>query len=422
MRPVLQPQFYYFQRLVEYIPSNEVLSKATQILFKTWGINEWSQYCATIVWLAYETDKYYQEKQKGLPIIPLEKIVHNDRTGLLSSSLVESLSIDEDEYIPYVDEEGFSKAELNVDYRRFRSKPFIKLKNGTGYLVINNHLLCERLFNSLYFDFSPYIKNKNGECGFFDYNKTFVEKYLFSKTFFNCLPKNCFTFPDRYTKEENEKPNEPDFYARTRHAKLIIAECKAIKMNGECRDDGDYGRLLDELHEKIVLKTRNLDKTRKKTKKSPEPIGVGQLINHIDSIEADSFEWDINIPDEVSYYPILVFEDVRLLQPGILSIINRWYYEEIDKKQELQLTEIDCKPIMVVSINTLYLYDNLIHTKVLTNLIDTFLKRTAKFNEATGKYEISALADFDGFLRENHFNKSNEVEKWINEILKSREE
>lgn len=41
---------------------------------------------------------------------------------------MESLSIDEDEYIPYVDEEGFSKAELNVDYRRFRSKPFIKLK------------------------------------------------------------------------------------------------------------------------------------------------------------------------------------------------------------------------------------------------------------------------------------------------------
>lgn len=421
LRAVLQPQFYYFQRLVEYIPSSEVLSKASQILFNTWGINEWSQYCATIVWLAYETDKYYQEKQKGLPIIPLEKIVHNDRTGLLSSSLVESLSINEDEYIPYEGEEGFSKVELNVDYRRFRSKPFIKLKNGTGYLVINNQILCERLFNSLYFDFSPYIKDKKGECGFFDLNKTFVEKYLFSKTFFNCLPKNCFTFPDRYTKEENEKPNEPDFYARTRHAKLIIAECKAIKMNGECRDDGDYGRLLDELHEKIVLKTRNLDKTRKKTKKSPEPIGVGQLINHIDSIEADSFEWDINIPDEVSYYPILVFEDVRLLQPGIFSIINRWYYEEIDKKQELQLTEIDCKPIMVVSINTLYLYDNLIHTKVLTNLIDTFLKRTAKFNEATGKYEISALADFDGFLRENHFNKSNEVANWLYKKFKNPE-
>lgn len=171
-----------------------------------------------------------------------------------------------------------------------------------------------------------------------------------------------------------------------------------------------------------VLKTRNLDKTRKKTKKSPEPIGVGQLINHIDSIEADSFEWDLNIPDEVSYYPILVFEDVRLLQPGLLSIINRWYYEEIDKIQEIQLSEIDCKPIMVVSINTLYLYDNLIRTKELTNLIDTFLKCNAKFNEATGKYEISALADFDGFLRENHFNKSNEIEKWINKILKSREE
>ena len=32
-----------------------------------------------------------------------------------------------------------------------------------------------------------------------------------------------------------------------------------IKMNGEIRDYADYDRLLDELHEKVVLKTRNLD-------------------------------------------------------------------------------------------------------------------------------------------------------------------
>jgi len=77
---------------------------------------------------------------------------------LFSPSLVEYLSINEDEYTPYKDEECLSKEDLNVDYRRFRSKPFVKLKDGSGYVVINNQILCERLFNSLYFDFSPLIK------------------------------------------------------------------------------------------------------------------------------------------------------------------------------------------------------------------------------------------------------------------------
>ena len=418
LKTILQPQMYYFRLLVDYIPSNNALSKATEILFNNWGIKNWQQYYATIIWLAYETDKYYQEKQNGVPVIPLEKMRLNDETGLFSPSLVDHLSIGEEEYIPYKEEEGVSKIELNIDYRRFRSKPFVKLKDGTGYVVINNQILCERLFNSLYFDFSPLINKRKGNCGFFDYNKEFVEKVLFRQTFFNCLPTNCFTFPPRNSKEESEKPNEPDFYARTKRAELIIVECKAIKMNGECRDDGDYVRLLDELHEKIVLKTRNIDKARRKFQGESEPIGVGQLINHIDSIEADSFEWDKIIPNEVSYYPILVFEDVRLLQPGLLSILNRWFYEEIAKMPEMILSDMDCKPIMAVSINTLYLYDNIIVKRGFTSIIDAFLGKNATYDESTGKYKINELADFDDYLRSNPFNKSNDMLKWLNKTMK----
>ena len=418
LKTTLQPQMYYFCLFVDYIPSNDVLIKATEILFNNWGIKNWQQYYATIVWLAYETDKYYLEKQNGVPVISLDKIRLNDETGLFSPSLVDHLSIPEEEYIPYKEKEGFSKIELNVDYRRFRSKPFVKLKDGTGYVVINNQILCERLFNSLYFDFLPLINGKKGSCGFFDYNKAFVEKVLFRQTFFNCLPATCYTFPIRYSIEESEKPNEPDFYARTKRAELIIVECKAIKMNGECRDDGNYVRLLDELHEKIVLKTRNLDKTRKEFQGEPEPIGVGQLINHIDSIEADSFEWDKSIPNDVSYYPMIVFEDVRLLQPGLLSILNRWFYEEIEKKSEMILSDMVCKPIMVVSINTLYLYDSLIRKRGLTNIIDTFLSKNAKYDESTGKYKTNELADFDDYLRSNPFNKSDDIVTWLNKTMK----
>jgi hypothetical protein len=189
-------------------------------------------------------------------------------------------------------------------------------------------------------------------------------------------------------------------------------ECKAIKMNGEIRDDADYDRLLAELHEKIVLKTRNIDSARKEFKKDPEPIGIGQIINHIDSIEDYTFKWDNGIPDQVAYYPIIVFEDVRLLQPGLMSILNKWFYEEIKKRKEIELKDIACMPIIPVSINTLYLYDDKIRNKELFRLIDEYLILYAK-DQNDGSYAIEPISDFDAYLRRLPFNKKNDIAKWL---------
>ena len=412
-KAILQPQLYYFYQLIDYIPSNEVLTKSSNALFEKWGINDWRQYYTTLIGVAYQTDKYIKDKAYGVPIITQEWIQNN--SDFISATLLESLYIDEEEYIPY-EEEIIRKEQNNIDYRRFRAKPFIKLKDGSGYVVINNQLVCERLYNSLFFDFAPLINGKEGSYGIFDYNKEFVEKVLFRKTFLSCLMSDWYTFPAK-TVKTLEKANEPDFYVRTKRSELIVVECKAIKMNGECRDNGDYKRLLDELHEKIVLKTRNLDKTRKLHKGEPEPIGVGQLVRHIDSIEADTFEWDKNIPDQVSYYPLLVFEDIKLVQKGILSIINRWFYEEVRKEKELSMADIDCSPIMVVSINTLFLYNNLLRKKGFVRYIDDFVKKYMSRNAKTGEYDIPVIADFDEYLRKNRFNKSAEVNKWNQKIM-----
>lgn len=411
LQAVLQPQMYYFLQLIDYIPSNEVLKKAAEHLLHVWGVENWMQYYNTIVALAYDTDKYITTHANGVPIIPSNWMVNNPEKGLVSLSLIEHLFIEEDAYIPF-DDEGVDQEALNIDYRKFRCKPFVKLSDGSGYVVINNQLLCERLFNSLYFDFQPLINNK-GRFGFFDYNKWFIEKVLFRKTFFNCVPTNWYTFPERGCDDLQEAPHEPDFYARTKNDELVIVECKAIKMNGGCRDDGDYVRLLDELHEKIVVKTRNLDKKRKTHKGEPEPMGVGQLVHHIDSIDSDDFQWDTNIPDEVYYYPILVFEDVKLVQKGILSLVNRWFYEELKKKDNLVLSAA-FMPIMVVSINTLYLYDSLLRKRGITRVIDTFVRENTEYDTKTCQYTIPALADFDEYLRANAFNKSNDIIKWLN--------
>lgn len=405
----LQPQLYYVYHLIQLCEKNDLMRKASEVLFERWGITSWQQYVGTLMYLANQTEEYRKGQKGGVPIINLQKLKEGDQTCLLSSSLVQALSIGEDEYIPYDDPDGRS-SEQNIDYKVFRSKPFLRFKNGE-YAIINIQLLCERVYNSLYFDFMPLINGRKGSVGFFDYNKDFVEKILFRKTFFNCLPYKQYTFPSRNDSSKKEEPNEPDFYSR-RKSDLIICECKAIKMNGSIRDDGDYHRLLDELHEKIVLKTKNLDPKRKEHKGEPEPIGIGQLLHHIESIDGDTFQWDENIPDEVTYYPIIAFEDVRILQPGLLSILNRWFNEQLAKKKHLEHISCGCQPVMAVSINTLYLYDNLIRNKGITRIIDEFVC-THSYKNEDGSITLFEDADFDDYLRRNPFRKSNDLGKWL---------
>ncbi len=406
---VLQPQLYYFYHLVNTIDQNEVLATASKILFEKWGITSWKQYLATLLYIANETEKYRVSQHGGVPILKPYIIQTHDETDLFSPSLVESLYIEENEFVPYNDLEGRDKRQENVDYRIFRSKPFVKLEGGSGYVVINIQLLCERIFNSLYFDFAPLINGQKGSVGFYDFNKEFVEKIMFRKSFFNCIPTSQFTYPSQNSTVEKEDPHEPDFYCRFQD-NILLVECKAIKMNGVIRDDGDYSRLLEELHEKIVLKTKNLDPKRKAFKTEPEPIGIGQLIHHIDSIEADEFQWDTNIPDAVAYYPLIVFEDVRLLQPGLLSLLNRWFNEQLVEKNEL--SDISCQPVMAVSINTLFLYDDLIKRKSLINMIDQFVSEYSVV-DADGMIIVAEDADFDDYLRMNKFEKQNLLGEWL---------
>ena len=415
---VLQAQIYYFKTLIDYIPRNKVLLRASEILLSQWGISSWKEYFSTILFLAHETENYRVNNLKGLPVINVEQISKRDQTGYFSPTLIENLSIDENEFIPYNENGNAYQRDNNIDYRIFRSKPFVKLENGSGYVIMNIQLLCERLFNSLFFDFSPLINGKNKNVGFFDFNKDFIEKILFRNTMFRCVPEKMYTFPIRNFCDRKEDKNEPDFYAR-KNGNLLIMECKSIKMNGAIRDKGDYNEMMEHLLNKLVLKTYNIDPNRQKFKKRQEPIGIGQLARHIDSIEADTFQWDTGIPNDVAYYPILVLEDIRFFQPGFLSILNKSFIEVAKVFPDLELNDIACRPVMAISINTLFLYDNLIRKRGLDHLIDTFLEKEVKIN-ICGNYELPPWANFDAYLRRNSFNKSVTIGKRITDWLKDR--
>ena len=300
--------------------------KASERLLSQWGISSWKEYFSTILFLAHETEKYRVNNPKGIPVINVEQISKRDQTGYFSPTLIENLSIDENEFIPYDENGNAYQRDNNIDYRIFRSKPFVKLENSSDYVIVNIQLLCERLFNSLFFDFSPLINGKDENIGFFNFNKDFTEKILFRNTMFQCIPEKTYTFPTRDFYNTKEDKDEPDFYAR-KNGNLLIMECKSIKMNGAIRDKGDYKQMMENLLNKLALKTYNIDPNRQEFKKQQKPIGIGQLVKHIDSIEADTFQWDANIPNDVAYYPILVLEDIRFFQPGLLSILNKNFIE-----------------------------------------------------------------------------------------------
>lgn len=145
---VLQSQMYYFITLIDYIPKNQVLSKASEILLSQWGISSWKEYFSTILYLAHETENYRVNKFKGIPIINTEQISKGDKTGYFSPILIDNLSINENEFIPYDENGNAYQRDNNVDYRIFRSKPFVKLENGSRNYFVNVFLIvCFLIFH-----------------------------------------------------------------------------------------------------------------------------------------------------------------------------------------------------------------------------------------------------------------------------------
>ena len=115
----------------------------------------------------------------------------------------------------------------------------------------------------------------------------------------------------------------------------------------------------------------------------------------------------------------MVLEDIRFFQPGFLSILNKSFVDVVKIFPDLELNDIACRPIMAISINTLFLYNNIIRKRGLDNLIDTFLEKEIKIDKY-GNYNLPFGADFDAYLRKNSFNKSATIGKRITDWLKNK--
>lgn len=315
-----------------------------------------------------------RQGHKGCPYLVVED------EGLLSKELCDYLSLDINATYPY-DSNEVNDRDCNIDYRIFRSHPLVKNDQGK-YYIYNLPLLCERLYNSLFFDLKSQYKGN-----FFQfYNSKFVEQYLFQQSMLKCIgKKSTVYFPHMEIICEPEQKDQPDFYIREKDS-IILFECKGIKLNGMLKDRADLSDVIEELKNKLFLSVKNVDKgVLKKT----ETVGVTQLVKQMNLVEDDKFIWDDDIPDKVSYYPVLVIEDPKIVQIGLMSIINEWYQSLLQE----QLADTMSNPVVVMSIDTLFFYKDIFKRKGFAKVFDEFYRVNNECGKTGVDWNLNALAD-----------------------------
>ena len=400
-------QVIHYKKLSEFLTNHPQCENARNLFFQKMGIKSMDEYSKTWMSLVVLSMDYQKKKIKACPIFDYYSL--KDEDSLISKNVLDNLSIDITETIAYNAEDAESRDD-NVDYRTFRSRPLVRIKDGQ-YLIYSLHLLLERLYSSLFFDIKDGFNN-----AFSFYNKEFVERRLFQPAGLAALSKyTSFFLPSRVDVETLNTPIEekgqPDFYVREDY-NIILFECKAIRIKGEVKDKSDITELLDLLKEKLYQSTKNTDKSRK-NKKKPEDLGVKQLVNQMKLIDIDDFEFDKNIPDEVAYYPVLVLEDTHLVIPGISSIINSWYKDLIDKELPDQM----CHPIVVMSINTLIRYQQIFSRFGFHKIFDNYYRKAVKYDKDAIHWSFDPLADFDIFIKEHYKISDSENQKMFKELL-----
>lgn len=387
----ISEQMYYACTFFEFITSRCEYTEIYNTFLEHFQVEKWEEYYRTVVMLSVIVC------QDGECTINPER---HDPDYLLNKNILQKISIEEDGYIEIDDEIG----DNNRDFVAFRSRPLIKQKNG-DYLLYNKQLVIGRLYNSIYFDLLPYKLKYNGKNFNQFYKEVFVEKYLFDRTMAECLKdrKNdvCFPLLEDISKRDfvdrKEETDQPDFYYREANTAFIF-ECKAIKLNGNLKADANVDDIIDELENKLWIKRWKKDGAIQKPVKSKAE-GVGQLVNHIERLENNVFLWDsVSSNKTAYYYPVLVLESSEIVRTPLSTITNEWYQKQLSDMRNVDKSK--CKPLIVMTIKTLFLYDQLFRENGFKYYFDSFFIDYKRENKSS-LFAMSEFNDFDNWMRTN---------------------
>lgn len=310
---------YHFFKYCEQSKIKEHLS----VFLENNGAKSWYHYLYDAIRLILFP---LQNKQGNFPRIEL----NSQRDG---EKFLRAHSFKEDTIVPL---------ETNQDYTYFKSHPLIELNDGT-YLPISPIFCINHIYKSIYFEFRAINESFLGTANYIKgqgllsiFTTEFSEQTLFERYVRNAICRHRgIKKSDRDCKIEQPFGHEPDFYLRDGN-NIILFENKDIMIPDHIISSKQYDQLEHELDKKLVKK------------------GINQLIYNIKQLENKTFKWDSNVPNKPKIYPVLVIDDSSLCAPGLNSILNEVF------QQQLKCNNIKLKvyPLAIVELDTLIAFAN----------------------------------------------------------------
>jgi hypothetical protein len=229
------------------------------------------------------------------------------------------------------------------DFINLRNFPLYK-KDQSTYMIIDPFFIMDKFTTSVKFILKE-VYNKHNNLSdksrdFFNfYNTKFSEEYLMKGVLDKIFCQKYFI----KMKNTNIVKGKPDYYCRI-DKRIFLFEYKDNLISKEIKISDDIDKILDLLRRNYLIDSKG------------KPIGIGQLVNHIKSINDRVFEYDdVNNSKVYTIYPILILSNRMLEIHGVNYILNKWFKESVST---LQIRKLVIKDLVVIDIDTFIFYQN----------------------------------------------------------------
>jgi len=380
---------YFFKFFEEFAPL--LLKK----FIDQYELADWQEYLKCVMPVA---DHAMRSKNEGIGYLVIDpKAAHLHK----SDKILTALSVG-----------SHLKYDQTADFKLVRAHPLMKVA-PLKFLVADEMLVYNRIYNSLYFEFAELAAKHPGLTRDGDFkglfNDHFTENYLVKRLLgeiFDARGEHVVHFTGAEIKErfKDKKQGEPDYYARDRQD-ILLFEIKDSLISGIAKQSGKYEVLEKELREKFYYTTKmKVDGSVKE-----QPKAIRQLMNSMEKLvdKVVTYDDQFNL-DDVTFYPIMLYVDQALSTPAINDILQFWFTEELQKRPKLFSRRKQIMPLTIIDIDTIILYHNDFKSgKIrLEQFIPAYWNWKMK-HKATGAATESvelinlSLMSFSGFLRDN---------------------
>lgn len=359
--------------LFEFLEKEEKAKSLMQGLLDRFKCNSWEEYLRILSEIAMVI---YTNTKPGHLNITVDKEEDNGKYEHFMDQLIINDLSKLDEY----------------DYLSIRTSPFYKVEPGV-YRLVFKLFLTEKIFKGLYFLLNEInIKvNKDKEWDDRYKIKDFRPVYcdLFSEqillyTFCNRMFEKGFI---KYEGREINKmgvKGEPDYYAR-KGSNIFIFESKDFYTRKQIKHSYDFEKYNQEFKKRLYGEVV-----------SPEKVDNGavlQLVETIRRLHNKSFpsEFDNKYnKNQIYIYPIIVVHDNLYNTFGLNNLVNSWFEEELIKLKEEGVFIERIKPITIINIDVLLMYqDNFYTGKLkLNEVLDEYFKFTKKFKRRNCSFDV----------------------------------